>query len=247
MSKDICLFERKELKYLISQNQLDNLLLSIGSHIRADEYHKYTICNLYMDTPDYRLIRRSLEKPVYKEKLRLRSYGPAGDSSGVYVELKKKYKGIVYKRRVKMPLGAAMAFIGGGVSGGTVAGNALTAGKSQIEREIRYFLDQNEGIMPAMYISYDREAYSGCDDTELRITFDGNILWREEYPDLAARPYGHSLLSGDERLMEIKCAGSMPLWLTEALSENRIYQTSFSKYGKAYAQRLSVYAERKAG
>ena len=235
MGKDICLFERKELKYLVSQSQWENLLPSIGSHIRTDDYHKYTICNLYMDTPDYRLIRRSLEKPVYKEKLRLRSYGPAGVNDGIFLELKKKYKGVVYKRRTRMPLGDALRFISGE---GTEC--------SQIEREIRYFLNQNGEIAPVMFISYDREAWHGKEDPALRITLDDNILWREEEPDLSTRPYGNSLLSPGQRLVEIKCAGSMPLWLTEALSRNRIYKTSFSKYGQAYARRGIGNIERKA-
>jgi len=235
MGKDICLFERKELKYLMNMGQWDSLLRSIGGYIQPDDYHTYGICNVYLDTPDFRLIRRSLEKPVYKEKLRLRSYGPTGLSEDVYLELKKKYKGVVYKRRTKMSLGDALRFVSGDGSEG-----------SQIEREIRYFLERNEGIAPAMYVSYDREAWRGRDDGELRITLDGNILWREENPDLSAPPFGNGLLGPGERLMEIKCAGSMPLWLTEALARNRIYQTSFSKYGKAYAQRLLGAAERKA-
>jgi len=235
MGKDICLFERKELKYLVSKSQWDNLLLSIGSHIQPDSYHKYTICNVYMDTPDYRLIRRSLEKPVYKEKLRLRSYGQIGMNEGIFLELKKKYKGVVYKRRTRMTLGEALSFVSG-------EGSEC----SQIEREIRYFLSQNEGIAPSMFISYDREAWRGKGDHALRITLDNNILWREENPDLSARPFGNSLLAPGQRLVEIKCAGSMPLWLTEALSRNRIYKTSFSKYGNAYAQRIMGNIERKA-
>ncbi len=229
MGKDICLFERKELKYLISRSQWDNLLPSIGRYIQRDNYHKYTICNVYMDSPDYRFIRKSLERPVYKEKLRLRSYGQIGMQEGVFLELKKKYKGIVYKRRTRMSHEDALKFLSG-------EGKA----NGQIEREILYFLNQNKGIAPAMYISYEREAWRGRADGDLRITLDRNILWREDNPNLSSRPSGNSLLHEDERLMEIKCVGSMPLWLTDALSRNRIYKTSFSKFGKAYGRRLSA-------
>ena len=68
-------FERYEKKYFLSPEQQRQLLQAIGSHVKMDFYGRYTISNLYYDTPDWRLIRTSLEKPIYKEKLRVRSYG----------------------------------------------------------------------------------------------------------------------------------------------------------------------------
>lgn len=222
-------FKRVELKYQVSARQKRVLLDAMREHMRPDEFGKSTICNLYFDTPDYLLIRRSLEKPVYKEKLRLRSYGVAQDDSQVFLELKKKYKGVVYKRRIAMDSHAAM--------------DALLRGKklqseSQIAHEIEAFRSFYRELSPAVYLSYEREAFYGKDDHDLRITFDERILWRQQDMDLRIAPYGSPILPPGQSLMEIKIAGAMPLWLVRLLSENGIYQTSFSKYGNAYQQML---------
>ena len=84
-------FQRYEFKYLLTRGQQARLLSAAGARLRPDEYSHSSIRNLYLDTPDFRLIRRSLEKPVYKEKMRIRCYGPAHPDSPVFVELKKKY------------------------------------------------------------------------------------------------------------------------------------------------------------
>lgn len=216
-------FKRKEMKYQLTLEQKENFLSAIQSQIQPDPFPRYTICNVYMDTPDSRLIRRSIEKPAYKEKIRLRSYGMAGEDKVIFVELKKKFDGIVYKRRIKMRHEEAIAYIGG---------EASRCG--QIESEIDYFIEHYQGIGPAMHISYDREAYHGVEDSSLRITFDNNIRWRDNDVSLGSEIYGDRILNQELYILEIKCAGSMPLWLARALSENKIYKNSFSKYGKAY-------------
>lgn len=221
-------FKRKELKFLLTQEQRETFIKIIEDYIEKDKYSNYTICNVYFDTPDARLIRRSIEKPIYKEKMRVRSYGKASDDSKVFIELKKKFDGVVYKRRVAMPMDEAFSYISGDCSR-----------SGQIENEIDYFIDMYEGISPAMYIAYDRQAFYVREDPELRITFDDNVMWRDEDVSLASEVYGHQILKEGESLMEIKCAGAMPLWLVRALAENKIYKTSFSKYGKAYLQKIA--------
>lgn len=220
-------FKRKEVKFLMTKNQKISLLNDIGQYLEADEFKRYTITNIYMDTPDSRLIRKSIEKPAYKEKMRLRSYGVADDDTQVFVELKKKYEGIVYKRRVKMTLEEAKSFI-----------NDDAPQNGQIENEIDYFIEFYEGIKPAMYIAYQREAYKGIEDPLLRVTFDDHIVWRVKDLSLSSKVYGNSILGEDQCLMEIKCGDSMPLWLTKILAKYGIYKTSFSKYGKAYQNQL---------
>ena len=106
-------FERRELKYRITDAQRAALEAAFDARMVPDEYGESTICNIYYDTADYRLIRAPLEKPAYKEKLRLRSYGVTGPGGEVFLELKKKYKGIVYKRRITLPEDAAGEFIAG--------------------------------------------------------------------------------------------------------------------------------------
>jgi len=221
-------FKRNEIKYIVNAGQKRALLKAIGEKIYPDDYARYTICNLYCDTPDSRLIRKSIEKPAYKEKMRIRSYGQAKATDPVFVELKKKYQGIVYKRRMTMLEQDSWSYF-----------NQQHAQPSQIEKEMIYFLQYYKTIRPMMYIAYDREAYSGKTDEGLRITFDDRILWRTSDLNLCSEVYGQPLLEEGESVLEIKVSNAMPLWLTMALSENKIYKTSFSKYGKAYKAKIN--------
>lgn len=221
-------FKRYELKYLITQKQKSILLDAMGAYMQEDAFGRSTICNVYYDTPDSLLIRRSLEKPVYKEKLRVRSYGTATPEKEVFVELKKKYKGVVYKRRVSVKQSRAEAYLDHHVP---------LPIQNQITEELDYFLAFYKELKPAVFLSYEREAFYGREDEDLRITFDENILWRDEDISLCSKPYGTSILDKDKVLMEIKVANAMPLWLSGLLSEEGIYKTSFSKYGQAYLQK----------
>ena len=158
---------------------------------------------------------------MYKEKLRLRSYGIANDDSRVFAEIKKKYDGIVYKRRISMTLTEAKEYRPG-------------SSKEQIAKEIDYFMDHYKGIAPAMMLQYERDAFYAKDDHEFRITFDDNIRWRTYDLGLDRGYYGNRLLDRRYVLMEVKAGEAMPAWFVRILTENRIYKTSFSKYGTAY-------------
>lgn len=221
-------FKRYEMKYLLSSWQKDALCAAMMPYMEPDEYGRSSIMNIYYDTPDHLLIRRSLEKPVYKEKLRLRSYGIASADTGVFIELKKKYKGIVYKRRISAGESEAMNYLNRGIP---------LQQDNQILREIEYFRSFYRELKPSMVISYEREAYRGIFQPELRMTFDENILWREEALSLRVGPYGTSILKRGQVLLEIKVSGAMPLWLAAKLSELGVFGTSFSKYGNAYLQK----------
>lgn len=218
-------FKRYELKYLLTREQKENILRAMESYMKLDQYQRTTIRNIYYDTDNFRLIRRSLEKPVYKEKLRVRSYKKAGAEDPVFVELKKKYKSVVYKRRITMPNQQAMRCL---AEGGHVSK------ESQIADEIYYFCKYYEKLHPAMFLSYEREAYYSMDGSDFRVTFDENILYREEALSLSEDVYGTPILEPNQTLMEIKTSGGIPLWMTKALSEQKIFKTSFSKYGRAY-------------
>jgi len=220
-------FKRYELKYLLTAEQKAIVLKAMEPHMKLDDYGRSIICNVYLDTPDSLLIRRSLEKPVYKEKLRIRSYGTATKDSSVFVEIKKKYKSVVYKRRVSVPERAAMDYFCKGIP---------LPKENQITRELDYACELYRELRPSVFLSYEREAYYGLEDRELRITFDENILWRDEDVSLCSKPYGMPILEEGYSLMEIKIASAMPLWLAETLSEHQIFKTSFSKYGNAYLE-----------
>lgn len=218
-------FKRYELKYMITKEQKEKLLNIMEPYMALDKYGRTTIRNIYFDTDTYRLIRHSIEKPAYKEKLRIRSYRKADPESPVFIELKKKYKSIVYKRRLSMHEQDAMKWVCEGV---------CCQPHTQIANEIDYFLQFYKTLHPTVFLSYEREAFcSKCGD-EFRVTFDENILCRQEDLALESEIWGESLLEDGKILMEIKTPGGIPLWMTHALSKEHIYKTSFSKYGMAY-------------
>ena len=221
-------FARYEKKYLLTHTQRDALMARIGAHLKQDAYPVYTICSLYYDTDDYRLVRASLERPIYKEKLRVRSYGVPDTGGAVFVELKKKYDGVVYKRRVTAPLPQVAPFLAGRLADGAFG---------QIGREIDWFQRRNHAV-PKAFIAYDRAAFAGVENAALRVTFDTGLRWRAEALDLTRGDWGQPLLPEDAVLMEVKLPGACPLWLSRALSELAIYPTSYSKYGACYREHL---------
>lgn len=218
-------FKRYELKYLLTRDQQRLLLKVMNDYMEPDQFGRSTICNIYFDTPSKILIRRSNEKPLYKEKLRIRSYGIATSDTTVFVELKKKYNSVVYKRRVSMIETEAMDYIKN-VTPPTI--------ENQITKEIDYFCEFYQGLEPSLFMSYERKAFFSNQDSNFRMTFDENILCRDYDLNLKTGAYGSSLLTDDMVLLEVKTSMGIPMWLTQFLSENKLYKTSFSKYGNAY-------------
>lgn len=223
-------FRRYEIKFLLTQQQKPAILQAMQPYMKLDEYGRTTIRNIYYDTETYRLIRHSLEKPIYKEKLRIRSYQTAAPDDLVFVELKKKYKKVVYKRRLTLLEAQVMKSFQQGLP---------LPVHSQIADEIEYFRSYYEDLHPTVFLSYEREAFYALDDSDFRITFDENILYRDYDFSLGSDVYGTPLLDKGETLMEIKTAGAMPLWMSHELNRLKIYQTSFSKYGFAYRDMMA--------
>ena len=219
------IFERHEKKYLLTAEQYRQLRERLKGLVRESEYYRSEILNLYYDTPNYRLIRTSLEKPKYKEKLRLRSYRLPKDDTQAFIEIKKKCNGIVYKRRVGLPYGRALMFLNTQQEIRPV---------SQISKEIDYMRWFYQDLSPKMLISYDREAYEGIAIPGLRITFDTNIRWQAEVTDLRDMDGGNPILQEGQILMETKILDAVPWELSCIFSELHIFPTSFSKYGMAY-------------
>ena len=224
----ITVMQRYEMKYLLNGTQTDYLRRQMEGHMEIDEYGLTSIASLYYDTPDARLVRASMEKPDFKEKIRLRAYGPATDTSPVFLELKRKYDGIVYKRRVQTTIPQAERFF---------AGMNTLGGDGQIQKELVYFRDYYRILIPSCLIIYDRTAYfePGGD---LRLTIDEAPRCRMEDLTLKGSMEGTLLLDEGWSILEVKVQGAMPLWLSEALSMGGIFKNSFSKYGEAYLRKL---------
>ncbi len=226
MSRFIYTFKRYEKKYLLNEIQRRELMCRLRERLQPDEYGESLICNLYYDTPDYRLIRRSLDKPIYKEKLRVRCYNRPRSDSTAFIEIKKKFDGIVYKRRMDCTYQGAVDYLGGRGS----------APPGQIKNELDWFLHSYPGLAPTVALFYTRTAWLDRENPDLRITFDSDILWRADDLDLTLGAYGTPMLRPEEGLMEIKIPAAMPVWLARALSETGCFPVSFSKYGTAFTQ-----------
>lgn len=229
----ISTFARKEIKFLLDMQQYESLMETLVQYMEFDKFciggKEYGIYNIYYDTADDYLIRESLAKPYYKEKIRLRSYySPASGSDTVFLEIKKKIGGIVAKRRVSMTLAESDEYLACRKKPET-DDYILT----QVFRELDVFLDHYQ-VMPKQYISYKRMAFFGKDDRDFRLTFDRKITERRYDLGLDKGSYGNFIIGADQRLMEVKVSDAVPGWLIAKLSELGIYKTSFSKYGRAY-------------
>lgn len=231
-------FERYEIKYLISKEQQIQIKKEMEPYMIGDSYGKNTLFNIYLDTPSYLLIRRSIERPTYKEKIRIRSYGRATPEQKVFIELKRKYRSIVYKRRIGIEEYKVMDFLRQNIE-------SKQGKQSQIEKEIHYFCQQYDSLDKKVFLAYDREAFYQKDNRDFRVTFDENILWRKEDLSLCSSGEGEPLLKENQVLMEIKTGGAIPLWMTGILTRHNIYKTSFSKYGNAYRSMFARYQQEK--
>ncbi len=217
------IFRRIEEKYVITKEQYEFLLKKISNHIERDKYFESTICNIYFDTIQNDLLIRSMDKPVYKMKVRLRSYGIPRKKDDVFLEVKSKHKDIVGKRRVKIKLNDFYKYINKG----------LYDNHNQIMKELHYFF-QYYKLQPTYYLAYDRKSYRGKEEEQLRITFDSNLRSRKEDLRLELGDAGKKYFEEEKYIMEVKTLDAMPLWLVRTLSELKIFPISFSKIGNIY-------------
>ena len=223
-------FERIEIKFRMSAKQYQALLPLLDEKLDRDRFGLSTICNIYYDTPDYTLIRRSIERPLFKEKLRLRSYGIPGNDDRVFAEIKRKLNGIGYKRRISLPFGEAKKLL---------RGEPIHCGDPQTEAELLAFIERYHP-QPMVYLTYQRYAMTAKDDPGFRVTIDRDLQYRiseVEYPSkdgMKPIPEDESLV-----LMEIKALGAIPQWLTDEMSRLQIRQAPFSKVGACYTRHIA--------
>ena len=220
-------YRRVEKKYILSKEQYEIIKDAISKYMVEDEHGKSTICNIYFDSDNYELISHSITKPVFKDKIRLRSYNIPKLQDVVYLEIKRKYDGVVSKRRIAMKLQDFYKYLNNKSS--------LIVNDIQVKKEIDYYFDFYN-LKPAMFISYFRRAYYGKDDRDFRITFDSNVLARDYNLKLEQGNYGNIIFEPNKYIMEVKTLGSMPIWLVRVLSEFKISPCGFSKYGEGYTQ-----------
>lgn len=221
-------FKRGEKKFYLNQTQYNKLRDALVGKMAVDQYGRHTVLNVYCDNDYSESVIKSISKPVYKEKLRLRAYGIPTDDSLVFLEIKKKFKGVVYKRRIAVSYKEAWDYL---------CLNSKLSDDSQQAREIDY-LKTRMNLKPCVFVGYDRIAMYGLEDKELRITFDTNIRYRHEDIDLRLGDSGKLLVRQGNYVMEVKCVHSLPLWLTDILAKEKNYPVSFSKVGNVFMQTI---------
>lgn len=219
-------FRRVEKKYIITEEQYSYIKEKMKEKMVEDRYGKSKICNIYFDTPNYDLISHSIQKPIYKDKIRLRSYNEPKEDDFVFLEIKRKYDGVVSKRRVQLKLEDINKYL--------LGKNVETTG-TQVQNEIDYYFN-HYNLKPTMFLSYDRIAYYDKYDKNFRITFDTNIIARSEELILENANEGYRIFEENKYIMELKTLGAIPLWVVEILSDKKIFPCGFSKYGEAYTQ-----------
>ena len=214
-------FQRKELKYLLDAPSLYRLREAVSRHLLPSEFGTSQVNSLYLDTRERSVIARSVEKPLYKEKLRIRWYrsGSLATASEAFVELKKKHKGIVYKRRLAVSPQTAIGFSRGSGLGG-----------SQIAREIEAARQRMGDLLPSALVICRRTSFGSDGEGELRITFDEGLRVLDLF-DGGQTVYP---LEPGQVVLEVKGANAHPFWLVDALSAERAYPVAFSKYGAFY-------------
>lgn len=217
-------FRRVEKKYIITRDQYLKLKEEIKDKMKEDEHGKSTICNIYFDTEQYELIRHSITKPVYKDKIRLRSYNIPTLESTIYLEIKRKCDGVVSKRRIEMTLNNFYEQL-----------ENDKAENSQVKKELDYYFS-HYNLKPTMFLSYYRRAYYDKENQDFRITFDSNIIARNYDLEIEKGNFGTNILEEDKYIMEIKTLGAIPIWFVKLLDELKICPCGFSKYGEAYTQ-----------
>lgn len=217
-------FKRFEQKYLLTEEQFLSLTNVLNEYFEKDKYYNSKIYNIYFDNDNYDIIINSIEKPKYKDKIRLRSYKEPKSNDIVFLEIKQKYKGIVYKRRISLTLKQFNNYVNKDI---------LPYKDNQIMKELNYYIKYYH-LHPSIFVAYDRLAYYCREDENFRVTFDTNL--RSRTVNLKLKDTKDNKLYFDKKrhIMEVKCLYGLPLWFTKILSENRIYPISFSKVGSIY-------------
>lgn len=221
MKENIELMRRVELKYLLDKDKYEEIQKKLRNKIKQDKYHKYTIHNLYLDTSDNHLINSSLEKPLYKEKIRIRCYNTPKNEDYAYIEIKQKYADIVAKEREKIKLEKLFKYL--------YFGESINFKNKRIENALKTYK-----LKPFYIVSYDRLAYVGKNDNSFRLTFDQNLRSRKCNLDLESTNEESLYFNKENYIMEVKTINALPLWFVKILADLKIYPSSFSKIGNIY-------------
>ena len=221
----ITIIDRMEQKYFVSFDKYNKLMKLINNKLVKDKYFSERIYNIYFDNDEYEFMTKSLDKPLYKEKVRLRSYETKDKNSNVFLEIKKKFQGHGNKRRVVINYNEAKDYIDNKIIPNT---------NKQIMGELDYTFKKNN-LKPKISLTYDRLSYAFKEDESYRVTFDTNIRYSNKKVDLVDLDDEYCLFN-DGYIMEVKTLKGYPSWFIKALNELKLYPVSYSKVGEAYKE-----------
>lgn len=221
------IFSRRELKFLLPFETYKALANDMMPYMRYDKFGdgfgRYNIVSLYFDTPQKTIYYETRNKLLFRQKLRLRVYDEADLNSTAFLEVKQKFKNVVNKRRTLVPLQSAYDYIYQNQSIADQVSNP------QILKEIDHF-KQLYNLHPEIVVSYDRQAFHGLYDPDLRVTYDYNLLCRNDDLHIENGPQGENFVDPNLVVMEVKITNSVPLWLTELLSDYGLQKQGVSKF-----------------
>ncbi len=232
-------FNRYELKFILDKSMAQEMIQALKGHVMLDQYGDgegfYRIINLYYDTEDHLFFHETVNRQEFRQKLRLRAYNKVSIDTPVFLEIKKKYDGVVYKRRTMLTLQDAYAFLAKGQEQQDYS--VYDASNVQILGEVA-FLKRFYSLAPKVVVSYDRQAFLGIKENDLRITFDSNLRKRESDLKLESGPWGELFMDASSYILEIKVNGRIPLWLAQILSGFQCWRQGYSKYTSSYNAEL---------
>ena len=218
-------FRRVEKKYILTREQYLFFKEAIRENMIEDEHGKSTICNIYFDTEQYDLIRHSIAKPIFKDKIRIRSYNIPTIDSNIYLEIKRKYDGVVSKRRIQIKLSDFYKYLN----------DNSCLDECQVKKELDYYFKHYK-LKPTMFLSYYRRAFYDKENRDFRLTFDSHVLARDYDLEIEKGNYGVHIFEKNKYIMEVKTLGAIPMWFVKLLNQIQIGPCGFSKYGAAYTQ-----------
>ncbi len=228
---EVKVFDRIEKKYLITKEQKQRILKVVKKHMEKDNFHKSEVFNIYLDTDNFDLIIQSIEQPIFKEKLRARSYK---GYNKVFFEIKTKLCGkennVGYKRRICVAKSDYQKIVEGRAKVADVIKKTAERPRDiQIAKEVDYLIE-HFNLSPKILVFYKRESYQG--ENKLRITFDEDLKYRDKSVNFNKSKNDKKYFKNEKNvIMEIKAHGVLPLWLSRELSAEKIFPERFSKVG----------------
>jgi len=227
MRKESRVFDRWELKYVVTVKQMYQLMHALKNYVVLDENGDdglYKIKSIYYDSHDFKFYHEKMNGNKYRQKVRLRGYNNVAYNDDVYFEIKQRYNTTVQKRRAELKLSDAYELMKHPLDAEQYADK-----KRIVLDEIRY-LSSMHALEAKAIVSYDRKAYMGKYEDGLRITFDTNLKCRKENLNLEEYHKEKYFVHPSLAVLEIKTNEKVPIWLVSLIQRFEIEAHRVSKY-----------------